>query len=207
MITLLYKSFKSDVANLPPSRGTNGLNSGGITGITVKIIHSGFWPVSIKDSINFNLLIDLSSLTLDFVSCIVLIRIFLSFSKSKDFNISRMTSAPIPAVKDSSPNWLWYFASSSSFNNWFFFNPVKPGSVTIKFSKYKTLSTSLSFISMAKDILLGKDFKNHICATGVAKLIWPILSLLTFDFVTSTPHFSQIIPLNFIRLYLPHKHS
>ncbi len=35
----------------------------------------------------------------------------------------------------------------------------------------------------------------------------PILSLLTFDFVTSTPHFSHIIPLNFIRLYLPHKHS
>ena len=31
-ITRLYKSFRSDVANLPPSKGTKGLNSGGITG-------------------------------------------------------------------------------------------------------------------------------------------------------------------------------
>ena len=48
-ITLLYKSFKSDVANLPPSRGTNGLNSGGITGTEVKMIHSGLFPELIKD--------------------------------------------------------------------------------------------------------------------------------------------------------------
>ena len=51
-------------------------------------------------------------------------------------------------------------------------------------------------MSTAKAILLGRDFKNQICATGVARFMWPILSLLTFDFVTSTPHFSQIIPLN-----------
>ena len=43
----------------------------------------------IRDSsINFNLLIDLSSLTLDFVSCIVLIKFFLSLCKSKEFNIN-----------------------------------------------------------------------------------------------------------------------
>ena len=50
-----YKSFKSDVANLPPSRGTKGLSSGGMTGIVVNIIHSGLPPESIKESINFNL--------------------------------------------------------------------------------------------------------------------------------------------------------
>ena len=49
-ITLLYKSFKSEEANLPPSRGTSGLNSGGITGITVKIIHSGLLPEVMKAS-------------------------------------------------------------------------------------------------------------------------------------------------------------
>ena len=70
----------------------------------------------------------------------------------------------------------------------------------MKFSKYKTLSTSFSFMSIASDILLGSDFKNHICATGVAKLIWPILSRLTLDLVTSTPLFSQIMPLNFCSL-------
>ena len=49
-MTLLYKSFKSEEANLPPSSGTKGLNSGGITGITVKIIHSGLFPEEIKAS-------------------------------------------------------------------------------------------------------------------------------------------------------------
>ena len=34
IITLLYKSFKSEVANLPPSNGTNGRSSGGRTGRT-----------------------------------------------------------------------------------------------------------------------------------------------------------------------------
>ena len=60
---------------------------------------------------------------------------------------------------------------SSSDNNCPFFNSVSPGSITIKLSKYKTFSTSLSFISIAKDIRLGKDFRNHICATGDAKSI------------------------------------
>ena len=57
-----------------------------------------------NDSISFNLLIDLSSATFDLVSFIVLIRKFLSSSKFIDFNISKIASAPIPAVKDSSPN-------------------------------------------------------------------------------------------------------
>ena len=52
LITLLYKSFKSDDANLPPSRGTKGLSSGGMTGITVKIIHSGLFPEPINASYN-----------------------------------------------------------------------------------------------------------------------------------------------------------
>ena len=68
LITLLYKSFKSDVANLPPSSGTKGLSSGGMTGTVVKIIHSGLFSDEINDSISFNLLIVLSSVTLDLIS-------------------------------------------------------------------------------------------------------------------------------------------
>ena len=103
-ITLLYKSFKSEVANLPPSNGTNGLNSGGMTGITVSIIHSGLFPVLINESISFKRLIDLSSATFDFVSFIVFTNTSFSFSRSIDFKISKIASAPIPAVNDSSPN-------------------------------------------------------------------------------------------------------
>ena len=54
---------------------------------------------------------------------------------------------------------------------------------------------------------LGSDFRNQICATGEASSIWPMRSRRTFCTVTSTPHFSQTMPLYFMRLYLPHKHS
>ncbi len=97
------KSLRSDVANLPPSSGTNGLNSGGITGIVVNIIHSGLFPVSMNESINFNLLTFLSSVTLDLVSLIDLESFSLSILRSIDFNISNIASAPMPAVNDSSP--------------------------------------------------------------------------------------------------------
>ncbi len=53
----------------------------------------------------------------------------------------------------------------------------------------------------------GSDFKNQMCATGAASSIWPMRSRRTRDSVTSTPHFSQMMPLYFMRLYLPHKHS
>ena len=44
LITRRYRSFKSDVAKRPPSSGTSGRSSGGITGITSRIIHSGLLP-------------------------------------------------------------------------------------------------------------------------------------------------------------------
>ena len=207
LITLRYKSFKSDVANLPPSRGTNGLNSGGITGTVVKIIHSGLFPDSMKDSISFNRFIVLSSVTFDLIVSKAVLNFFCSLAKSKLIKISLTASAPIPAWKASSPNSSCALINCSSEINWPFLRVVNPGSTTMKLSKYNTLSTSLSFMSTARAIRLGNDFKNHIWATGQAKSICPILSLLTLDFVISTPHFSHIIPLNFILLYLPHKHS
>ena len=62
-------------------------------------------------------------------------------------------------------------------------------------------------MSSNRPMRLGNDFKNQICATGEASSIWPMRSRRTFDRVTSTPHFSQMMPRYFIRLYLPHKHS
>ena len=178
-----------------------------MTGTVVSIIHSGLLPDSINDSINFNLLIVLSSATFDLTSLSIALSLSLSDFRSKLINNSLIASAPIDASKAFSPYSSWNFIYSSSESSCFFLSFVKPGSVTRKLSKYRTFSTSLSFILTANDILLGRDFKNHIWATGQANSICPILSLLTLDLVTSTPHFSQIIPLNFILLYLPHKHS
>ena len=42
---------------------------------------------------------------------------------------------------------------------------------------------------------------------GAASSIWPMRSRRTRDSVTSTEHFSQMMPLYFMRLYLPHRHS
>ena len=53
----------------------------------------------------------------------------------------------------------------------------------------------------------GSDFMNQMCATGEASSMWPMRSRRTLASVTSTPHFSQMMPRNFIRLYLPHRHS
>ena len=46
-----------------------------------------------------------------------------------------------------------------------------------------------------------------MCATGEASSMWPMRSRRTLAKVTSTPHFSQVMPRNFIRLYLPQLHS
>ncbi len=50
LITRRYKSFKSEVAKRPPSNCTIGRSSGGITGSTSRIIHSGEFPELRKDS-------------------------------------------------------------------------------------------------------------------------------------------------------------
>ena len=207
LITRLYRSFRSDVANRPPSKGTRGRNSGGITGTTSKIIHSGRQPDSIKASISFNLLtyfflfisepVVRSPSRISTTSC----------SKSSSLSISLSASAPIEALNVSSPNSSIASKYSSSDNSCLRFNEVNPSSKTTKLSKYKIRSNSLSVISRSKPIRLGNDLRNQICATGEASSICPIRSRRTLLRVTSTPHFSQIIPLNFIRLYFPHRHS
>jgi hypothetical protein len=62
-------------------------------------------------------------------------------------------------------------------------------------------------MSSRRPIRLGSDFKNQMCATGAANSMWPMRSRRTRESVTSTPHFSQMMPLYFMRLYLPHMHS
>ena len=100
-MTLLYKSLRSEVANLPPSKGTKGLRSGGKIGKTSRTIHSGLLPDSLNDLSNFNLLANFLSFASDFVkgisSCISLIAV----SKSNSFKRVWIDSAPIPASNSS----------------------------------------------------------------------------------------------------------
>ena len=205
-ITLLYKSFKSDVANLPPSNWTIGLKSGGITGTTCIIIHSGLLFESLNDSTVSNLFTNLALFcSLAFSSS------FFNFSDNLSTSISDSNfligSAPISALNESLPNFSW--ASTNSFSESIcpFVNVDVPLSVTIYDAKYITFSKALGETSNIKAILLGIPLKYQMWATGAASSMCPILSLLTLDFVTSTPHLSQTIPLYLTLLYLPQWHS
>ena len=129
LISLLYKSFKSEVANLPPSRGTRGLKSGGITGITSNTIHSGLLLEFKNASTIFNFA------TIDFclVSDLVSARFCLSLnaisSKFIFCNISLIAPAPISALKFS-PNLFIISSYCSSDKICPYFNGVSPGSRT-----------------------------------------------------------------------------
>ena len=96
LITLLYKSFKSDVANLPPSSGTSGLKSGGRTGRTLSIIHSGLLPDLMKDSINFKRFTFLLFLACDLVFAISSFKSSKVFFNSISCKSSIIASAPMP---------------------------------------------------------------------------------------------------------------
>jgi DNA-directed RNA polymerase subunit beta' len=90
---------------------------------------------------------------------------------------------------------------------WHFFSGVMPGSVTTYASKYSTRSISRRVMSRTMPRRDGSDFRNQMCAVGEASSMWPMRSRRTLASVTSTPHFSQITPRCFRRLYLPHRHS
>ena len=98
-----YRSFRSLAAKRPPSKGTRGLNSGGITGKIDTTIHSGLFiffksVISTKnDFTTFNLFKASSRFCLDF-------EFFKTSSKSRRnstrfirANISFSASPPIAA--------------------------------------------------------------------------------------------------------------
>ena len=130
LITRRYRSLRSDVAKRPPSKGTNGRNSGGITGITVKIIHSGRLPDSIKLSTIFNRLMIFFGFNSPVASDKSTRSCSASPSRSIKDSISRIASAPILAVNASIPYISCASRYSSSFISWPYVRSVKPGSIT-----------------------------------------------------------------------------
>ena len=53
----------------------------------------------------------------------------------------------------------------------------------------------------------GIALKNQMCATGAARLMWPMRLRRTRLCVIFTPQRSQTMPLCLMPLYLPQKHS
>ena len=171
LITRLYKSFKSLVANLPPSSGTSGRNSGGITGITSSTIHSGRLFDFLNASTTLNLLASFKRFCILLVSLNSLLSSIKSKSRSTFFSKSFTASAPILATKPFAPKSSTDFLYCSSVKICLSFKPDDFGSVTMYDSKYTTLSISLIDKSRIESMRDGVPLKNHIWHTGDAKSI------------------------------------
>ena len=63
------------------------------------------------------------------------------------------------------------------------------------------------FMSSSAPKRLGNALKNQMWTTGAARLMWPMRLRRTRLCVTFTPQRSQMMPLYFVPLYLPHEHS
>ncbi len=103
LITRRYRSFRSEVAKRPPSRGTSGRRSGGSTGNTVMIIHSGALPDAWKPSISLRRLDSFFSLVSELVASMSSRRVLISSCRSSSNSNCWTASAPILA-SNSSPN-------------------------------------------------------------------------------------------------------
>ena len=128
LITRRYRSLRSDVANRPPSNGTKGRSSGGRTGITSMIIHSGLFPDFLNASSTLSRFayfffiaaeVDALAFTCN-SSHKALISIFLSKS--------RIASAPIPTLNPLDPYSETSVRNLSSGTNSFSDRSVDPGS-------------------------------------------------------------------------------
>ncbi len=192
-ITRRYRSLRSEVAKRPPSNWTIGLNSGGITGITSSIIHSGRLP-DLRNASTTSRRRVARMRRWPEVSLISLRKLSACDSRSISSSSFLIASAPIPAL-----NPFWYFSRYSryslSLSSCFLAKGVSPGSITIYAAKYSTRSRIRGDISSIRPIRLGMPLKYHICETEAANSIWPIRSRRTLARVTSTPQRSHTIPL------------
>ena len=90
-------------------------------------------------------------------------------SEAQNFSSIKITLASPEKIK----SWTYGEIKKPETINYRTFRPEKDGLFCARIfgpikdyeclcGKYKTLSTSFNFISTARDILLGKDFKNQI---------------------------------------------
>ena len=168
LITRRYRSLRSDVAKRPPSNGTNGRRSGGRTGNTFKIIHSGLLPDVKNASISLRRLVTFLRRVSELIEGNSSRICSICSAKLIARSNSRTASAPILASNSSpySSNASRYVSSVSI---WPRSSVVMPGSITTNDSKYSTRSISRNVISSIKPIRDGSDFKNQMWATGLAR--------------------------------------
>ncbi len=170
------------------------------------MIHSGLLPLLMKASTTSSRLIALALFWPEEFA-ISSRSSFSSFCRSRSQSSLRMASAPMPALNAFGPYWSIASRYSLSVRICLYCRPVSPGSVTTYAAKYSTCSSARGLMSSSIFMRHGIPLKYQMWDTGTASSICPIRSRLTLARVTSTPHFSQTIPLYLPRLYLPQWHS
>ncbi|MPN02353.1 hypothetical protein SDC9_149569 [bioreactor metagenome] len=129
LITRRYRSLRSLVAKRPPSSCTIGRISGGITGMTVRMIHSGLLPLEINASTTSRRLIAFARFWPEALS-ISSRSSFSSFGRSSWVSSSRMDSAPMPARNALEPYCSCASRYSLSVKICLYCSAVWPGSIT-----------------------------------------------------------------------------
>ena len=172
-----------------------GRSSGGSTGSTSRIIHSGRLPLMRNASTISRRLMARRRFWLVLLAMICLSS-SLSLSRSISMRSSLMASAPMPTLKSSG----LYLSSSSRYSLsvmtcFLVISVTLPGSSTMNATKYSTCSRSFGEMSSSRLMREGTPRKYHMWDTGVASSMCPILSRRTLLLVTSTPHFSHMTPL------------
>jgi len=167
LMTRRYRSLRSLVANRPPSSWTMGRRSGGSTGRTVTIIHSGLLPLFRNASTTRSCLLAFLRLWPD-EDWVSRSRFLRTSSKSTSLMICRMASAPILASKTSPcfcfSSWYWLSLSNS---------------FTFRF-----LSHSTSFVRFSSSCIFSsvKLRRSWLTSSTLAPScsIWAILSSTAF---------------------------
>ena len=121
VMTRLYRSFKSEVAYLPPSSATRGLRSGGITGNLVRTIHSGRLPDNLNASTSFSFFSSWNRLAFSVSFSNLILRSEDMFSRSISFSRSYIGCPPMSALKSS------YFSFASWYSSSMRTSPLRQG--------------------------------------------------------------------------------
>ena len=171
-----------------------GLSSGGMTGITVRMIHSGRLPLLMNASTTSSRLMALARFCPE-EAAISSRSSCSSALRSSWQSSSRMASAPMPALKALGPYCSCASRYSLSVSTCLYCRFVSPGSVTTYAAKYSTCSSARGLMSSSIFIRQGMPLKYQIWLTGTASSMWPMRSRRTLARVTSTPHLSHTMPL------------
>ena len=171
-----------------------GRSSGGMTGITSMMIHSGLLPLLRNASMTSSRLIAFARFCPEELS-ISARSSPSSLTRSSCIRSSLMASAPIPALNAFAPNFSCASRYSLSVKSCLYCRSVVPGSVTTNAAKYSTFSSARGLMSSSIFIRQGIPLKYQMWETGAASSMWPMRSRRTFARVTSTPHLSHTTPL------------